>query len=161
MLRLETRLINELFNSSQVSWTSFSQHLLHVGSVSTALGKEKIQKVKKVILKVVRLPWLRTNTLIGAEHEKYLKKVWAQESFSADGLRNQITRELGWPADQYFQYMYANGRHLRVAKLSDVENSASWDCKTLRALMGNGSLYLCKVHDIDKGHLQGKKENRE
>ena len=162
--------INELFNFKSSELDEFQPTPLACRKrvSSSRKGKDPVgkpprskRKVKEVILKVVGLPWLRSSTPTGTEREKYFKKVWAQESTSADGIRSQIMRELGWPADQDFRYMYANGRHLRVAKLSDVENSTSWDCETLRALMGNGCLYLCKVHDIDKGLMSSEVEEEE
>ena len=37
---------------------------------------------------------------------------------------------------------------MRPATLRDIESSDSWDCKTIKALMGNGCLYVAKA-DID------------
>ena len=42
------------------------------------------------------------------------------------------------------QYMYAQGKNLRVATLSDVDGAESWDFESVRALMGGGSLYIVK-----------------
>ena len=41
--------------------------------------------------------------------------------------------------------MYASGRYLRKATLEDVQNAVLWDADTVKALMGSGSLYVCKV----------------
>ena len=41
-------------------------------------------------------------------------------------------------------YNNAQGKCLRVEKLDDIENATSWDCETVKALMGSGFLYLCR-----------------
>jgi len=43
-----------------------------------------------------------------------------------------------------FGFLYAQGKNLRPASLSDVENSECWDFDTVRALMGSGALYVLK-----------------
>ena len=48
-----------------------------------------------------------------------------------------MTQEaFGWRTSEIPQYMYAQGKNLRVATLSDVDGAESWDFKSGRALMG-------------------------
>ena len=54
--------------------------------------------------------------------------------------------------------MYSSGRHLRPATLRDVENSDSWDCETIKALMGNGCLYVAKADIDDKESTDSEKD---
>lgn len=38
--------------------------------------------------------------------------------------------------------MYVQGKCMRPASLDDIENADSWDFESVRALMGNGCLYV-------------------
>ncbi len=77
---------------------------------------------------------------VGAEREKYQKILWLRESALETDVISKIKELFKWDRD--FEFMYASGRHLRSATLQDVENATSWDCSTIRALMGSGCLYV-------------------
>ena len=75
--------------------------------------------------------------------------------------RNKRDFRLAWCDPKIVQYLYAQGKNLRKADLSDVENAESWDLDTLRALMGSGALYVVKdpeyeSSDSDMGSSDSK-----
>ena len=59
-------------------------------------------------------------------------------------MKEKLIHELGWHESKNIQYLYAQGKNLRIAQLCDVENAESWDLETLRVLMGSGALYVLK-----------------
>ena len=62
-------------------------------------------------------------------------------------LLSKIRELFGWIPRCDIRFMYASGRHLRPATLDDVENAVSWDCETIRTLIGSGCLYVTKESD--------------
>ena len=54
--------------------------------------------------------------------------------------------------------MYFSRRHLCPGILRDVENSDSCGCETIKALMGNGCLYVAKADIDDKESTDSEKD---
>jgi hypothetical protein len=90
------------------------------------------------------MPWSRSSVPVGAEREKYQKICWVRESAPEREVVAKIKALFSWGPSHQVKFYYACGRHLREATLQDVENANSWDCAAVRALMGSGSLYVCK-----------------
>ena len=61
---------------------------------------------------------------------------------SASEVYQCIKEEFQWSDKQDFNYLYAYGKCLQMVKLEDIENTQTWDCATIRALMGSGYLYI-------------------
>ena len=109
------------------------------------IGKTAKRKIKEIRLKVVGLDEYRTNTPTGSERNAFTRTIWVRETGTADDVEAKIKANFGWRHDCAIQFMYASGRHLRKATLDDIENATSWDVSTVRALMGNGCLYVVKI----------------
>jgi len=73
-----------------------------------------------------------------------MKSIWVRENAQPEEVARKICEVFNWNNTSGIQYMYANGRYLRVAKLEDVENADSWDADAVRVLMGTGCLYVVK-----------------
>lgn len=117
-------------------------------------------QIKEARLKVVGLPWPKTSVPVGEEREKYQKVLWLRESASEAVIKKKIKDLFNWHPEYEVEYMYASGRHLRPASLEDVENSTSWDFGTLRALMGNGCLYVTKMAKTDVSSCSDDEEEK-
>lgn len=100
------------------------------------------RKIKEIRFRIVWVHPGTTNT--PRDRGSRTKEVWIRSDASAENVQNCIREEMGWQQTQQFEYMYARGKSLRVAKLADIENSVEWDCDTLKALMGGGCLYVAK-----------------
>ena len=103
------------------------------------------RKVKKFRLKVVGLPAGTSHTPVGFKCTNLTRSVWIRESASAEEVAGKIREALEWKPIWKVRFMYANGRYMRPATLTDVENGSSWDLETVRALMGGGCLYVSRV----------------
>ena len=66
-----------------------------------------------------------------------------------EDVKQRIKAAVGWKECDNFGYLYAQGKSLRITKLTDVENSECWDFATVRVLMGSGALYVVK--ELSKG----------
>ena len=95
-------------------------------------------------MKVVGMPWSRSSVPVGADREQLQKICWVRESATEREVITKIKALFSWGPAQRVKFYYASGRHLREASLKDLENASSWDCAAVRALMGSGSLYVCK-----------------
>ena len=96
------------------------------------------RKIKEIRFRVV---WVYPGTLtIPLDRSTRTKEVWIRADVSADDVCRRIREERIWPDSQEFKYMYARGKNLRLAKLSDIENVDDWDCGTIKALVGSGCL---------------------
>ena len=104
-------------------------------------------KVKEVKVKVVGMEYERSSTPVGAERESMMKSIWIRESANEDEVHWKICEAFDWDPSEEIRFMYSSGRHLRAASLRDIENSDSWDCETVKALMGNGCLYVAKADE--------------
>ena len=105
-------------------------------------GKQPAKrKVKEFRLKVVALP--RMMSLIPAPSERRVHEVWVRATASGDEVSGKIQSVLGWKEKP--QYLYAQGKNIRPASLSDVEGADSWEVQSIRALMGTGCLYVVKM----------------
>lgn len=62
-------------------------------------------------------------------------QVWINCDASEEVVKNDVAQACGWHPDDV-QYLYAQGKNVRLAKLSDIENA--WDAET----MGSGALYV-------------------
>ena len=58
-------------------------------------------------------------------------------------ISEKTADEIGWTDGENMKFLHAQGKNLREAELSDIENADCWDMDTLRALMGTGALYVC------------------
>ena len=101
-----------------------------------------------------RAPKKRSST--GKQPQKYqaqskgdpAESCWVkhtQEQHSVYELTSKIKEVFNWSGAWELSYQYVNGRYMRPATLSDVENATSWDVETARALMGSGSLYVLRT----------------
>ena len=115
-------------------------------------------KVKEIKVKVVGMEYERSSTPVGSERESMMKSIWIRESANEDEVRWKICEAFNWEPFEEIRFMYSSGRHLRPATLRDVENSDSWDCETIKALMGNGCLYVAKADFDDKESTDSEKE---
>lgn len=77
--------------------------------------------------------------------ERHVHEVWVRATASEDEVSRRIQTVLGWNKAEKPQYLYAQGKNIRPATLNDVEGADSWDVQSIRALMGNGCLYVVKV----------------
>ena len=68
---------------------------------------------------------------------------------SEEVAKEKVAAVLGWSNPNSVSYLYAQGKNLCKAELSDVEFAESWDLDTLRALMGSGALYVVKNPDLE------------
>ena len=83
-------------------------------------------------------------TPIGTARDELTHHIWINTNASDEEVKEKIKATLGWSNMVDIQYLYAQGKNLRMAKLSDVEHGESWDLETLRVLMGSGALYVLK-----------------
>ena len=114
--------------------------------MSSQRGKGPLKKkVKQMKLKVIALPKMSKHTPSGSYRDKLTYHVWINVGASEKETRESIVEVLGWQNPRNVEYLYAQGKNLRKAVLSDVENAVSWDMDTLRALMGSGALYVVKT----------------
>lgn len=67
-----------------------------------------------------------------------------RESAPEKEVISKIKALFSWGPSYRVKFYNASGRQLREATLRDVENAESWDCAAVLALMGSGSLYVCK-----------------
>lgn len=100
--------------------------------------KKKISQIK---VSVVALEAMRKTTPTGALRSQLSHSIWIGKSASEEEVQKQIVEELGC---RTISFLYAQGKNLRQAQLSDVHNAESWDADTVRALMGSGALYVLK-----------------
>ena len=105
------------------------------------------KKVKQVTLSVVGLCTMTKRTPTGSARVKMTRDVWLNVGASEIEVKTKIVQTFGWKSMK-IRFMYVQGKNLREASLSDVENSESWDLETVKALMGSGSLYVLKGEDI-------------
>lgn len=83
----------------------------------------------------------------GALRDKMTHFIWLNCDASEGDVKEVIMNEVGCSR---VTYLYAQGKNLRFAKLSDIEHAENWDVETIKALMGSGSLYVTyKVDDVD------------
>ena len=115
-----------------------------VGKGKGSCSKPAKKKVREQKLKVVALPKVTSYTPPRYQREKYTKDVWVRVTALDKEVERKIQEAFGWKASEIPQYMYAQGKNLRVATLSDVDGAESWDFESVRALMGGGSLYIVK-----------------
>jgi hypothetical protein len=121
-----------------------------VGSKRKGKGHQIVsskKKVKQTKIKVIALPEFSNSTPTGVNRDKYTHHMWFSNSASDTEIKQQIMNETGWTSIDDVHYLYAQGRNLRVASLSDVENAECWDLDTLKALMGSGGLYVTCIED--------------
>lgn len=120
----------------------------HSGSQVVGKGKGSSKPAKKKVkeqkLKVVALPKATSCIPPRWQREKYTKDVWVRVTALDKEVERKIQEAFGWRTSEIPQYMYAQGKNLRVATLSDVDGAESWDFESVRALMGGGSLYIVK-----------------
>ena len=114
-------------------------------------------KVKEIKVKVVGMEYERSSTPVGSDRESMMRNVWIRESANEDEVRWKICEAFDWEPFEDIRFMYSSGRHLRPATLNDV-NADSWDCETIKALMGNGCLYVAKADLDDKESTDSEKE---
>ena len=107
------------------------------------------KKVKQMRFKIVSLPRMLKRTPTGSKRNQLTHHVWINVDASEEEARKRIADELGWQNPKSIEYHYAQGKNLRKAVLSDIENAESWDVDTLRALMGSGALYVVKSPELD------------
>ena len=115
-----------------------------VGKGKGSCSKPAKKKVREQKLKVVALPKVTSYTPPRYQREKYTKDVWVRVTALDKEVERKIQEAFGWKSSEIPQYMYAQGKNLRVATLSDVDGAESWDFESVRALMGGGSLYIVK-----------------
>ena len=96
----------------------------------------------------------RTNIPAGSERDSLTKSLWIQETATADDVEGKMKETFGWKHGS-LRYMYASGRYLRKATLDDIENATSWDVSTVRALMGNGCLYVTRIPEHHETEMCG------
>ena len=121
-----------------------SKHSQVVGKGKGSCSKPAKKKVREQKLKVVALPKVTSCIPPRYQREKYTKDVWVRMTALDKEVERKIQEAFGWKASEIPQYMYAQGKNLRVATLSDVDGAESWDFESVRALMGGGSLYIVK-----------------
>ena len=118
--------------------------------ISGGRGKGPMKKkVKQMKLKIVGLPKMSKHTPTGTYRDQLTHYVWINLDASEEEAKEKIVDVLGWRYSRNIQYLYAQGKNLRKAMLSDVENAESWDLDTLRALMGSGALYVLKPPELE------------
>lgn len=105
------------------------------------------RKIKQVRFRVISVPPGTSSTPVNRGDRA--KEMWFRADASATTVHKQIRESFDWSENQTFQYLYVQGKCLREAKLQDIENSTSWDCESVKTLMGNGFLYVSKS-EIDK-----------
>ena len=94
--------------------------------------------VKQMKLKIIALPKMSKCTPTGTYRDQLTHHMWINIDASEEETREDS--QLGWRDPKMVQYIYAQGKNLRKADLSDVENAETWDLDTLRALMGAGCM---------------------
>ena len=105
-------------------------------------AKRKVRKVKEARLKVTLLPKMMST--VPPPKERQIQEVWVPITASEEEVSDRIRSAVGWKADEKPLYLYAQGKNLRPANLTDIEGADSWDIEAVRALMGNGCLYIVK-----------------
>ena len=105
-------------------------------------GKQPAKrKVKEFRLKVVALP--RMMSQIPPPSERHVHEMWIRSTAREEEVAGRIQSVLGWKEKPH--YLYAQGKYIRPASLSDVEGADSWDVQSIRALMGSGCLHVVKT----------------
>ena len=132
-------------NSSEMSSFSPSsaypnKGLKRKGSISGKLGPVK-KKVKQIKLKFVALLETRRRTPCGSLRDELTHHLWLNYDANEQEVKEKL---IHGHESENIQYLYAQGKNLHIAQLSDVENAESWDLETLRVLMGSGALYVLK-----------------
>ena len=107
-------------------------------------GSTSKRKVKQVILSVVGLQKFCSRTPTGSARSQLMQDVWLNSKASEEVVREKIGKTFGWEDSKGIQFLFAQGKSLRMASLSDVENSSSCDLETVKVLMGTGALYVVK-----------------
>lgn len=102
-------------------------------------GKRKVREVR---LKVVGLREAVSSTPSGKEREKLTQDVWVRVDASEESIYKKIREAFAWDQSSTIKYMYVQGKCMRPASLDEIENADSWDFESVRALMGNGCLYV-------------------
>lgn len=159
--------LGKLFNRSEAGPSSSHQPLRKRPGKGKGPMKGPVKKkVKKCRLKVVGMKTMVPSVPVGIERESQMKTVWIRDKSSAQELADKIRESFGWSKLWSLQYMYSCGRHLRPATLDDVENAEEWDVETVRVLMGNGCLYVCRYaalenEDVENKDLSDKEVNEE
>ena len=98
--------------------------------------------------KIISLPRMLKRTPTGSHRNQLTHHVWINVDASEEA-RKRIADELGWQNPKSIEYLYAQGKNLCKAMLSDIENAESWNVDNLRALMGSGALYVVKSPELD------------
>ena len=93
-------------------------------------------------IKIIALPKMMRHTPTAANRARLTYHVWLNRNASEE-VREKIADEIGWTDGENMKFLYAQGKNLREAELSDIENADCWDMETLRALMGTGALSVC------------------
>ena len=107
------------------------------------------KKVREHRFRVVGLKRICTKTPTGALRESLTKNIWICENANEEEVQGRIREAFNWGNEYKVQFMYANGRNLRLATLQDVENcEGSWDGETIKALMGSGCLYVLRERQV-------------
>lgn len=88
---------------------------------------------------------MTNKTPTGASRDQLTHHIWVNADASEDEVKDCIKACIGLADAASLQYLYAQGKNLRVANFSDVENCVSWDLESLRALMGSGALYVLNL----------------
>lgn len=68
--------------------------------------------------------------------------MWVCVDASEESIYKKIREAFTWDQSSTIKYMYVQGKCMRPASLDDIENADSWDFESVRALMGNGCLYV-------------------
>ena len=82
------------------------------------------KKVKQVVLPVVGLQEYCNRTPTGAARSKLTRDVWISTGSSEVVVKSKIAESFGWENTTHIGFLFAQGRSLRRASLSDVENSS-------------------------------------
>lgn len=120
---------------------SFKRKGTEVFKGSSGSGK---RKVKQTVVTIVGLSNNCTRTPTGKNRAALTREIWVNSGASEEVVRNKIANAFDWDNPSGIQFLFAQGRNLRTASLSDVENSQSWDLDTIKVLMGSGALYVVK-----------------
>ena len=107
-------------------------------------------KVKECRLKIVALPGPTTSVPGPRIRERLTKDVWVRVGASETEVREKVHEAFSWNTSDEAQYMYAQGKNLRPASLSDIEGADCWDLETVRALMGSGALYVLRCKRLSQ-----------
>ena len=74
-------------------------------------------------MKVVGVARGVKRTPTGVERERLCKDIWVRATSSEEDMCEKIREALGWSPRQPIEFLYAQGRNLRIATLADVEGA--------------------------------------